>query len=300
MLTHAAGAVPRGCSTPRSPPGSPDTARRRWCRCCRVKSACRPPKGDRLTDWLRRPLSDDQMQYAAADVEFLLEVHDRLGAKLTASGRTEWVFDACEELRTKPVSGASPDDAWLRLKDATDPAPQCPRRRPSVAAWRERRAMRLDVPVRQVLPDLAILGISQRATVDAQGTQSQARGVDDRHGRGSIADEILVAVQGGQGDADAGDTTVGRRPGAQSAAGRRTDLGVDQPAGPRRVDRHRTARDTRRSGGVPAWRVGRSTRQRLAGRAARRRHPIVDRRRVRPDLRRSGSVAVDSGRPMTS
>ena len=48
-----------------------------------------PAKGDRLTDWLRRPLSDDQMQYAAADVEYLLEVHDRLDgqARRPAGGR---------------------------------------------------------------------------------------------------------------------------------------------------------------------------------------------------------------------
>jgi ribonuclease D len=156
-----------------------------------------PPKGDRLTDWLRRPLSDDQMQYAAADVEFLLEVHDRLGAKLAASGRTEWVFDACEELRTKPVSGATPDDAWLRLKDARTLRPSARGVARSVAAWRERRAMRLDVPVRQVLPDLAILGIAQRGPSTLKEL-SQARGVDDRHSRGSIADEILVAVQEGK------------------------------------------------------------------------------------------------------
>ena len=40
------------------------------------------PKGDRLTDWLRRPLSDGQKSYAASDVEHLLEIHDRLMSKL--------------------------------------------------------------------------------------------------------------------------------------------------------------------------------------------------------------------------
>ena len=50
-----------------------------------------PAKGDRLTDWLRRPLTDAQRQYAAADVAYLLELHDRLVAELAALGRTEWV-----------------------------------------------------------------------------------------------------------------------------------------------------------------------------------------------------------------
>jgi ribonuclease D len=58
--------------------------------------------------------------------------------------------------------------------------------------------MRTDVPVRQVLPDLAILGISQRAPSTLKEL-SQARGVDDRHARGGIADEILEAVRAAKG-----------------------------------------------------------------------------------------------------
>jgi ribonuclease D len=156
-----------------------------------------PPKGDRLTDWLRRPLSDDQLSYAAADVEYLLEVHDKLVAKLTASQRLSWVDDACEELRTKPVSGSLPDEAWLRLKDARTLRPNARGVAKSLAAWRERRAMRLDIPVRQVVPDLAILGIAQRAPTTLKEL-SQARGVDDRHTRGPMADEILEAVKLGK------------------------------------------------------------------------------------------------------
>jgi len=157
-----------------------------------------PAKGDRLTDWLRRPLTDSQRQYAAVDVEYLLEVHERQVAALAEADRLAWAEDACEELRTRPTSGSVPEDAWLRLKDARSLRPASRAVAQSVAAWRERRAMRTDIPVRQVLPDLAILGISQRNPSTVKEL-SQARGVDERHSRGGIADEILEAVRAAKG-----------------------------------------------------------------------------------------------------
>lgn len=157
-----------------------------------------PAKGDRLTDWLRRPLSESQRQYAAVDVEYLLEVHELLVASLAELGRLAWAEEACEELRTRPTTGAVPDDAWLRLKDARSLRPSARAVARSVAAWRERRAMRTDVPVRQVLPDLAVLGIAQRAPSTAKEL-SQARGVDERHARGGFGEEILAAVRDAKG-----------------------------------------------------------------------------------------------------
>jgi ribonuclease D len=77
-----------------------------------------PAKGDRLTDWLRRPLSTTQQDYAAADVEHLLALQDRLDSKLAQLGRTSWALEACEELRTRPTGAVAPDNAWSRLKDA--------------------------------------------------------------------------------------------------------------------------------------------------------------------------------------
>ena len=41
----------------------------------------RLPKGDRLTDWLIRPLSDEQRAYAASDVAHLLELREKLVAE---------------------------------------------------------------------------------------------------------------------------------------------------------------------------------------------------------------------------
>lgn len=154
------------------------------------------PKGDRLTDWLRRPLTQAQCDYAASDVAHLLQLADTLTTKLDRLGRTAWALDACEELRTRAVGQADPSDAWLRLKDVRALRPRSRGVAKAVAEWRERRAMATDTPPRQVLPDLAILGIAQKVptTLEELG---QARGVDERHRRGTIGRELLAAVERG-------------------------------------------------------------------------------------------------------
>jgi ribonuclease D len=153
-------------------------------------------KGDRLTDWLRRPLSDDQKTYAAADVDHLLALHDRLLIQLDGVGRLDWSAHACEELRVRPQGPGDPDSAWLRVKDARTLKARGRGAARALAAWRERRAMATDTPPRQVLSDLAILGIAQKMPKD-ETELSHARGVDDRHIRGGFAREILAAVERG-------------------------------------------------------------------------------------------------------
>jgi ribonuclease D len=155
------------------------------------------PKGDRLTDWLRRPLTDGQKSYAASDVEHLLEIHDLLTAKLEERQRLSWATDACEELRQRKVGPGNPADAWQKQKDVRALKPRTRGVLAALAEWRERRAMASDIPPRQVLPDLALQGISQREPANLADL-AQARGVDDRHTRGSIGQEILAAVARGK------------------------------------------------------------------------------------------------------
>jgi len=69
----------------------------------------------------------------------------------------------------------------------------------ALAAWRERRAMSVDSPVRQILPDLAILGIAQKQPKTVEEL-AHARGIDERHWRGNLGKEIVAAVQVGLRD----------------------------------------------------------------------------------------------------
>lgn len=155
------------------------------------------PKGDRLTDWLRRPLSDDQKSYAAADVAHLPALHESIVRQLREVGREAWAVEACAELASRPSSLTEPERAWLRIKDVRTLKPKSRGVAQSVAQWREERARRLNIPVRQVLADLALLGIAQRAPRTKEEL-AQARGVDGRYTKGNIADEILDAVERGR------------------------------------------------------------------------------------------------------
>ena len=154
------------------------------------------PKGDRLTDWLRRPLTDDQLRYAASDVEFLLPLVDNLWAELADRSRTEWVEEECALLLARPRNRRPPDEAVTRIKEARGLRGRSQLVATAVAAWRERRAADLDVPVRQVLSDLGVVAVAQQAPSSVKELRS-LRGIDNRHLRDGAGDELLAAVAAG-------------------------------------------------------------------------------------------------------
>lgn len=152
------------------------------------------PKGDRLTDWLRRPLTKDQLTYAASDVAYLAELSSIIFNELEERGRMQWAIDACEELRVRPTGPNPPEDAWLRVKDVRTLKGRSRWVAQAIAEWRENRAMDLDLPPRHVLSDIAILGIAQKAPRTADD-MLQSRGVDHRHVNGPQGRALLEAVQ---------------------------------------------------------------------------------------------------------
>jgi ribonuclease D len=197
VLTHTIGSIPRRFFDTQIAGGFVGYGTPSLVSLLNGEMSINPPKGDRLTDWLRRPLTDAQRRYAAVDVAYLLELQDRLLVQLDELDRRSWVAEACRELASRPLGATDPDDAWRKLKDVRGLRPTARAVAQEIAAWRERTAAERDSPVRQVLPDLAVLGIAQRQPRTAKEL-SQARGVDDRFGRGKLAEQILAAVERGR------------------------------------------------------------------------------------------------------
>lgn len=153
-------------------------------------------KGDRLTDWTRRPLTPAQQEYAASDVVHLLELRHVLVERLGALGRLEWAEDECELVRRRSRQPSEPLEAWWRLRDARALRGRAAAVAQTVAAWRERWAAACDRPPRFVLPDLAVVAIAHRPPRNREEL-AQVRGLDGRHLKASLAAEVLGAVEAG-------------------------------------------------------------------------------------------------------
>ena len=127
------------------------------------------------TRWDARPLTGEQLSYAAEDVAHLLQLADEIQRRLDGDGRLDWALEECRRLE-----GASderdPDTAWERLPRVgqLDPRSRAVARR--LASWRERTAAAEDRPVGSVFQDAPLVEIAKRHPSDMHGL-AQIRGV---------------------------------------------------------------------------------------------------------------------------
>jgi ribonuclease D len=119
------------------------------------------PKGQTRTDWSKRPLTREQLEYAADDVWYLGDVANHLSQRLRELKREHWVLEDCRALEDHDLYEPDPAQAWSRLRGLAQLAPAPRARAKAVAVWREKLARARDLPRAWILPDAAIFSIAQ-------------------------------------------------------------------------------------------------------------------------------------------
>ncbi|MBV8728094.1 MAG: HRDC domain-containing protein, partial [Candidatus Eremiobacteraeota bacterium] len=158
-------------------------------------------KTQTVSDWSARPLSPMQLEYLVDDVAHLLDLQDRLTARLESRGRLHWVLEEFHALGELDHYRVDPHRAYLRIPGAN----RMNRRELGVlselTALRDAVARRRDVPVRYVLPDDVLAGL---ATLRPRKEEdlSQLRRLDGG-ARKALGREILAAVARGEAIAEA-------------------------------------------------------------------------------------------------
>ena len=152
-------------------------------------------KGDTFTDWAARPLTDAQLAYAAADVEFLPTIYTRLREELDRGGRLAWLAEDFARLADPETYRIDPREQYRRVKRASTLDRRSLAVLREITAWRELEAQRKDLPRRWVVGDESLVEIARRRPKTTAELAS-VRGVGDRLG-GQRASGILSAVAAG-------------------------------------------------------------------------------------------------------
>ncbi|MDO9371164.1 MAG: ribonuclease D [Gammaproteobacteria bacterium] len=134
-------------------------------------------KSQTRTDWSTRPLSVEQLQYAADDVRYLGKIYSDQYAELEQRGRLTWLdADFAELVDVTPYLNA-PDEAWRRVRQAnTLKGAQLAVLR-ALAAWREQRARASNRPRKWIISDDALLELARRMPGNADAL-AKIRGLE--------------------------------------------------------------------------------------------------------------------------
>ncbi len=138
-------------------------------------------KGHGAADWSRRPLPEAWLEYAALDVEVLIELREVLLARLEEGGKLGWAEQEFAAVRDAPPP-APRVDPWRRTSGIHKI-----RSRRGLALveylWfaREGLAQDMDTAPGRLLPDSSIAAVAVAQVRDAAGL----RALKDFHGRGA-------------------------------------------------------------------------------------------------------------------
>ncbi|MBC95857.1 hypothetical protein CL649_03200 [bacterium] len=153
-------------------------------------------KGDRLTDWFQRPLTESQLQYAASDVRHLLDLHKILTQRLIELERFEWASAEFASFLDRRQKLIDPKDAWQRIKEAKHLNKEARGVAQALAEWREITAQKNDIPNRYIMSDLALVGIAQRKPTKLSELKN-IRGFDSTQYQKEKGQHLLRIVERG-------------------------------------------------------------------------------------------------------
>ncbi len=116
------------------------------------------PKGETRSDWLQRPLTESQCEYAAQDVTWLAAVWRVLDEECRAQCKLDWILaDGADATRALATAA---DDYYKRVKTAWKLNPRQLGILIAVCDWRERTARSRDKPRSWIIDDKACLQLA--------------------------------------------------------------------------------------------------------------------------------------------
>src|SRR5690606_9597858 len=114
------------------------------------------------SDWLRRPLSEAQREYAADDVVHLDALYRELAERLDRLGRRRWLDEDCTKMLDDAMDDSIDENPHLPVRPAQRMPPEAQLRLRRLLLWREQEARESDKPRRWILENDLALRLAER------------------------------------------------------------------------------------------------------------------------------------------
>lgn len=129
------------------------------------------PKGETRSDWLARPLSLAQKEYAALDVAHLLVVYGKLLQTLKQKQRLGWVKDDCAQMVASALTPEDLGEAYTKVGLGWKLKGQNLAALKLLSNWRELEARARNVPRNRLIKEQPLFEIARRMPVNVSGLQ---------------------------------------------------------------------------------------------------------------------------------
>jgi len=151
-------------------------------------------KGARFTDWGRRPLDRRQIDYAIADVTYLIQIFPKMLEQLRRTGRGDWLDQEMDRLGNPDNYENRPEDAWRRVRISSR-KPDVLGRLKALAAWRELEARDKNLPRGRIVKDETLADLASHPP-RAQDDLAKVRGLSATWKSNDIGGRLMKALAG--------------------------------------------------------------------------------------------------------
>ncbi len=152
-------------------------------------------KSSRFTDWSYRPLSEKQLLYALADVTYLRDIYLLLKKQLEKNKRIHWMDDEIAILLSPKTYDLPENEAWKKVKGKVK-KPRELAVLQKIAAWRERKARKYNIPRRHIMKDECLIEIATQQPKD-ESSLKRLRSLSKNWDKFSIAQTLIKAIHEG-------------------------------------------------------------------------------------------------------
>lgn len=159
-------------------------------------------KSESRTDWTKRPLTQKQLDYASADVEYLFQLYPKLLTEIEQLGRLEYAKQETQLLIERKFTPVDENNLYRQMKMAYRLNAKQLNTLQHLARWRYQQAKKRDLPIGFVAKDHTLMAIAQHnpQSLDVMNKIQGAELLDIRHKGKAMLSIVKLALQTSEND----------------------------------------------------------------------------------------------------